>query len=243
MPYTKTVWTDEVPATTPIKYKISQTTSGDITPSAEIELVTSVTAGTPVNATNLNKLETGVEIAQAAAEAAQTTATAAIPKSLVTAVGDLIYATASAVLTRLAKPSVDSILKMTSAGTPSWKALTELVSTLIYRRQGNSTTHWDSSGTTNYTPNAANVKIQTGTISFAVTTLVGGRYGNQVTITLPVAYTYRPLVFCSIYAGVSSGAYVTVASGSSNNNSQIVIEVESGVSLTTIYVNWMTIGE
>lgn len=77
MPYTKTVWSDEVPVTTPVKYQITDDTAGEIAASAEIALVTSVTPGTPLNASNLNKLETGVETAQAAAEAAQADADAA----------------------------------------------------------------------------------------------------------------------------------------------------------------------
>lgn len=108
MPYIKTVWTDEVPSSA-LKYKISQTTSGDVAASAAIELVTSVTAGTPVNAVNLNKIETGIETAQATAEAS-------VQKSIVTAVGDLLYASAASVIARLAKPAVTSLLQMTGAG-------------------------------------------------------------------------------------------------------------------------------
>lgn len=43
-----------------------------------------------------------------------------------TTAGDLAYASASNALSRLAKPSVDSVLKNTSAGTPSWLAYGEL---------------------------------------------------------------------------------------------------------------------
>jgi hypothetical protein len=43
-----------------------------------------------------------------------------------TTAGDLSYASASNALSRLAKPSVDSVLKSTSAGVPSWLALTQL---------------------------------------------------------------------------------------------------------------------
>lgn len=60
MPYTPTTWTDETPATTPIKYKITDDTAGVLADSAKIEVVTSVTAGTPLDATRLNKLEQGV---------------------------------------------------------------------------------------------------------------------------------------------------------------------------------------
>lgn len=42
-----------------------------------------------------------------------------------TAAGDIAYATSSSALSRLAKPSVDSVLKMGSLGVPSWLALTD----------------------------------------------------------------------------------------------------------------------
>jgi hypothetical protein len=68
MPYTPTVWSDEVPTSTPIKYKISQASDGDVCTDATIEIVTAVTAGTAVNAANLNKHETAIESAVALAE-------------------------------------------------------------------------------------------------------------------------------------------------------------------------------
>jgi hypothetical protein len=54
--YTPTVWADEVPAVTPIKYVITGSNS-DCT----IALKDAPTAGTPVNATNLNNIETGIQ--------------------------------------------------------------------------------------------------------------------------------------------------------------------------------------
>jgi hypothetical protein len=74
MPYDKTTWVDEVPDDSPIKYSITDDVEGEIAGSAVIEVETAITPGTPLNATNMNKLETGVETAQAAAEAAQDTA-------------------------------------------------------------------------------------------------------------------------------------------------------------------------
>jgi len=58
--YTKTVWEDEVPVSTPVKYSITDDVAGEIAGSAVIAVETSVTAGTPINATNLNKIETGI---------------------------------------------------------------------------------------------------------------------------------------------------------------------------------------
>jgi hypothetical protein len=70
MTYTPTVWANETPASSPVKFKITDDVGGVLANSAKIELVTSVTPGTPVNATNLNKLEAGVQTAQATAEGA-----------------------------------------------------------------------------------------------------------------------------------------------------------------------------
>lgn len=78
MAYTKTVWSDEVPAASPIKYKVTDDVGGVVANSAKIELVTSVTAGTPINASNLNKIEIGLEAAAAIADSALLIATAAM---------------------------------------------------------------------------------------------------------------------------------------------------------------------
>jgi hypothetical protein len=43
MPYTKTTWTDEIPASTPVKYKVTDDVLGIVASSAKIEVVTSVT--------------------------------------------------------------------------------------------------------------------------------------------------------------------------------------------------------
>ena len=62
--YVKTVWADEVPDSTPVKYSITGDVEGEISASAEIAVVTPITAGTAINAANLNHLETGVYNAQ-----------------------------------------------------------------------------------------------------------------------------------------------------------------------------------
>jgi hypothetical protein len=53
--YTPTVWEDEIPGETPVKYVIT----GD-NDDCTIELKTAPTAGTPVNASNLNHIENGL---------------------------------------------------------------------------------------------------------------------------------------------------------------------------------------
>lgn len=116
MPYTKTTWTDEIPASSPVKYEIVDDVLGEVAGSATIAPVTSITPGTALNATNLNKIETGIETAQAAAEAA-------IPKSTVTTSGDIIVATGSATVTRLAKGTAHQSLHMNSdASALAWRS-------------------------------------------------------------------------------------------------------------------------
>jgi len=63
MAYVKTTWADEVPNSSPVKYQIIDDINGELGGSATIELVTGVTAGTPLNATNLNHLEDGLKTA------------------------------------------------------------------------------------------------------------------------------------------------------------------------------------
>lgn len=70
MPYIPTVWVDEVPDSTPVKYVITGDIEGEMSASATIETVTPITAGTPINATNLNKHETAIETAVSNSEAA-----------------------------------------------------------------------------------------------------------------------------------------------------------------------------
>lgn len=58
MTYLPTNWQDETPTSYPIKYKITDDLLGSLTDSSQIEIVTPVTAGTALNSTNLNKIET-----------------------------------------------------------------------------------------------------------------------------------------------------------------------------------------
>ncbi len=147
MSYTPLNWTNEVPASMPVKYKISQTTDGDICTDATIELVTSVTPGTAMNASNFNHMEQGIEDAnetaalavetanaavasvEAATDAAAhaesvaagavTTANAAIPKIVMQAEGDIIMGMGAGLVNRLAAGSEGLTLKIRS-GVPAW---------------------------------------------------------------------------------------------------------------------------
>lgn len=69
MPYTKTTWTNETPQSSPVKYQVNDDTNGIIAASATITPVTTITPGTPLDSTNLNKIEEGIRVAQETAEA------------------------------------------------------------------------------------------------------------------------------------------------------------------------------
>jgi len=75
--YTPTNWVDEVPASTPVKYKLTDAVNGVLGDDVTIEVVTSVTPGTPLNATTENNQETGIANAQADANQALIDAAAA----------------------------------------------------------------------------------------------------------------------------------------------------------------------
>jgi hypothetical protein len=157
-----------------------------------------------------------------------------IPKSLLTAVGDIIYATGSATPAVLAKPAATSVLQNTSGGTLSWKALTDFITSVIYRRQGGSSTVWATGGTTTYTPTAP--KIQAGSAVGSY----GGSATVEVNITFPVAFSYAPIVlaFGSPDAAIPlrDQCYAVTASGFTY---KVVYTATSG----NYGFYWMAIGE
>jgi hypothetical protein len=77
MAYIETVWQNEVPNGLPLRYRITDFDGTVLATGAMIELLNTITPGTPVNATNLNKLEGGVKAAAATADSAVTAASAA----------------------------------------------------------------------------------------------------------------------------------------------------------------------
>jgi hypothetical protein len=86
MTYTPTTWADEVPATSPVKYNIKTSGGTPIYTDVQIEVNTSVTPGTPLNAVNLNHIETGIQTLENAS-----------PPKVFTAKGDLFVGSAAGV--------------------------------------------------------------------------------------------------------------------------------------------------
>ncbi|MBI5954382.1 MAG: hypothetical protein HY865_22220 [Chloroflexi bacterium] len=250
MPYEKTNWVDEVPASTPVEYTIDGD-GGTIT-NATIEVETPITPGTPVNASNLNHMEDGIETAQetaenagAAAASAQATANAAIPKSIATAVGDILYATASAVWAKLAKPSVNSVLRMTPAGSPSWKAESDFIQSLIYRRQGGDADDWNVGGTTSFTPAAPLIQVGK-TSNFQPVTSDGSYYYYHLTVTFPQAFNKVPLILLTptpYFVELHYHATHVVLYSISVSSFHFYLFTDFAGSAINWYMHWMAIGE
>lgn len=92
MTYTPTTWTDEVPASSPVKYTIRNSGGTIIYDDVQIDVKTTITTpGTSVNAANLNHIEQGIQ-----------TLENATPPKVFTAKGDLFAATGNGAGSRLA---------------------------------------------------------------------------------------------------------------------------------------------
>ena len=102
-----------------------------------------------------------------------------------------------------------------------------LDATMLTHRQGGSSTDWNSPGSTNYTP--ASVRIQCG--------MVTSNPSADVTVTYPVAFSYKPLIFPSTYSsGNLAITFVNQLAGSFGFSIY-----EDGVR-TTLNMFWLAIG-
>jgi hypothetical protein len=152
-----------------------------------------------------------------------------------TAAGDIDYYDSATTKVALAKPSVDSFLKNTSAGVPSWAYA---VATLIKARQGGSTLNYYQNGTTNITPVPENTKIFIGSANLSFSSSATA----SLQVNYPEAFNKRPLVICSVQQ--NSGIRVNVYADPSQNDSYFTIYGEKANTLTSTYiVAWIAIGE
>jgi len=105
-----------------------------------------------------------------------------------------------------------------------------LINGQIYRRQGGSSTVWDTTGTTTYDVSATDVKWQGGKLAVAADN------SNNV-VTFPVAYTYTPLVF--VTPSGSGGLYPTWYLVTQNNTG---FTFRAGANMAGNSFAWIAVG-
>lgn len=108
---------------------------------------------------------------------------------------------------------------------------------LIYRRQGGSSTDWPTSGTNNYSPLAP--RIQAGVAETAGTVTTDSF--TSVTVTFPAAFTNKPLV---VAMATNSNRHVCSVDRTSVTNTDFSLTFRSiGNSGVIGVANWIAIGE
>ena len=115
MSYTPTEWTDEVPASTPVKYTVRDSGGSILYDDVTIEVKTSLTPGTQLNAANMNKLEGGVEDNADDITSILADMAGMLPDAF-TAAGQIPYASAAGAMALLAAGNAGKALKMNAAG-------------------------------------------------------------------------------------------------------------------------------
>jgi len=102
----------------------------------------------------------------------------------------------------------------------------------LTRRQGGSATEWTTTGTTTYTPTM--VRMQCGVATSGASGLV--------TITFPVAFSYRPLFFVtSIEAANMPVAFIDVVP-TTTQVTVIVKEASTGNGISGTFFHWLAVG-
>lgn len=141
------------------------------------------------------------------------------------AAGDEFYASSSTALARLAIGAAYTFKK--SNGTvPAWGSIT-------HRRQGGSSTAWNTVGTTTYTP--AIELQQIGAIALTL--------GSTVAVTFPVAYSANPhLTFTISSVGASDNFYAPYIYAISTTGFTVACVSQTGSS-ATIGINWVARGQ
>lgn len=102
----------------------------------------------------------------------------------------------------------------------------------FYRRQGGDTTDWDTAGTTAYTPSA--VRMQGG-----VKAWTGSASEGTLTVTFPVAFSAKPLVFV---APITPATIVTSIQAALTTSVNIYWRDTEGGAATTVNISWLAIG-
>lgn len=160
-----------------------------------------------------------------------------------TTAGDLDYYTSATAKSRLALTAGGVLVAGASA--PLWETGSAYqflmsngsspaeFSSLVYRRQGGNSSNWQNAGTTTYTPTAP--KVQAGVQSISINTT------GSVSITYPVAFSNRPVVFVSVFSGIGNITFQVTGDSVSGFTVNCRDVVTSG--LISAEVNWLAIGE
>lgn len=107
----------------------------------------------------------------------------------------------------------------------------------FYRRQGGNASDWSSQGSNNYTPGA--VRMQSGIING---TINPGSTSGSITVTFPVAFSDKPLVYLTIIFSTDTFMYAARAINIAADQFVIVIHREMSTGTTTFPVCWLAIG-
>lgn len=152
------------------------------------------------------------------------TANAAIVASQ--AAGDIIYASSSTAIARLALGTGNKILRA-GGSAPEWISA-------LYARQGGNASNWSTAGTNNYTPTAP--IRQKGSASV----ILSGGTGSAA-ITYPSAFTGRPVIY-GLTANTSSDKIIITWSDDTTSGFTIRVRDLDGGS-GTYTVHWAVEGD
>ena len=106
----------------------------------------------------------------------------------------------------------------------------------LIRRIGNSATDWNLGGVTTYTPAA--VRIQTGAVDISIGS---GTYTGSVSVTFPVAFSGKPMVFLTVMSTSGTNSY-SLRSSSISASAVTIAAMGGGGGAETLTVSWMAIG-
>jgi hypothetical protein len=114
-------------------------------------------------------------------------------------------------------------------------AFAAYVPTLIYKRQGGSSTDWSATGTTNYTPGTS-TKIQAGICDVVIGS---GSDDGSTTVTFPAAFSKKPIIFTDLET-LADGVYTF---GYAWDTTTCRVGARSETRNRTLKVKWLAIGE
>lgn len=184
-------------------------------------------AGERLTASKMNEISSSLsavyphttagDLAYRDASLAQLTRLANVP-------GGILYGGAS-VPAFLAAGTLGQFLKSNGSSAPTLEAL-------IYRRQGGSSTVWETQGTTTYTPTIAILQVGARSVSFT------SGVGSQA-ITYPSAFSQRPIVLA--LANYSTPAITVTYSDNSTTGCTLRVR-EVGGGSGSVDVVWLAIG-